>query len=91
MSATMRGAAMEHQSSPLVGVERVSISLGPDEDFPADLAGLSLVRLQVLHFRICSQLYYEFLTEPVGAHPVTLDWSQELVAELGSRHSCLSA
>lgn len=71
-------------------VEEAATLLGPEEDFPGVLAALSLTHLQVLHSRICLQLHHEYLEAPQGAHPVTLDRHQELVAELATRRSCPS-
>lgn len=76
---------------------RVSLRIGADtrlspaEPFPASLAELDLVGVQVLHSRICCQLDHEYLTDPAGPHPVTLDRRQELVAELGTRAELSSA
>lgn len=58
--------------------------LSPSALFPADLAELSLVRLQVLHSRICCQLDSEYLT---GPHPVTTDRHHEVVLALNARTS----
>lgn len=76
---------MDHQPFPLVEARRGATSLGPDHEFPADLAGLGLVELQVLHSRICHQLDLEYLTELDGPHPVTLDRYRELSAQLDAR------
>ena len=59
--------------------------LGPACDFPADLTGLPLTQLQLLHSQISRQLDHEYLTDPTGPHPVTLDRRQELIAELHAR------
>lgn len=59
--------------------------LSPAEPFPASLVELDLVDVQVLHSRTCCQLDHEYLTDPAGPHPVTLDRHQELVAELDTR------
>lgn len=61
--------------------------LDPAAPFPADLSALSLVELQVLHSRACRQLDREYLTDPAGPHPVTLDRHCELVIELDRRDS----
>ncbi len=76
---------MDHQPSPFVEAGRVTTFLGPDQQFPADLAGLALAELQVLHSRICHQLDHEYLTGPDGPHPVTLDRYRELSAQLDAR------
>ncbi|MEX5271275.1 hypothetical protein RCG67_17025 [Kocuria sp. CPCC 205292] len=76
---------MDHQPSPFVEARRGTTSLGPDQEFPADLTGLALVELQVLHSRICHQLDHEYLTGPDGPHPVTLDRYRELSAQLDAR------
>ena len=59
--------------------------LDPTEDFPADLADLSLAELQVLHSKLCRQLDHETLTGPTGPHPITQDRHQQVVAELDTR------
>lgn len=43
------------------------------------------MKLQILHSRTSLQLDHEYLTTAHGAHPVTLDRHQELVAELQTR------
>ena len=55
------------------------------EEFPADVAGLSLTQLHVLHSKLCRQLDHETLTHPAGAHPLTQDRHQEVVSELDAR------
>lgn len=85
MPHTTKGAAMDHPPFSLAGIEQTAISLGPDEAFPADLAGLGLVELQVLHSRVCHQLDHEYLAGLDGPHPLTLDRCRELVAELEAR------
>ena len=67
--------------------EDLSTCLDPVEPLPAELAELELVELQVLHSRICRQLDHEYLTNPAGPHPVTLDRQQEIVTELDLRES----
>jgi len=57
----------------------------PAARFPADLAALSLAELQVLHSRICRQLDREYLFDPAGPHPLTLDRHCELGTELDRR------
>ena len=59
--------------------------LDPADDFPTDLTSLPLIQLQPLHSRICRQLGHEYLTEPTGPHPVTLDRHRELIVELHAR------
>lgn len=76
---------MEHQPFPLAEARTGTTCLGPDQEFPADLAVLGLVELQVLHSRICHQLDREYLTGPDGPHPVTLDRCRELRAQLDAR------
>ena len=55
------------------------------EEFPADVADLSLTELHVLHSKLCRQLDHETLTNPDGSHPLTQDRHQEVVAELDIR------
>lgn len=55
------------------------------EDFPADVAGLSLTQLHVLHSKLSRQLDHETLVDPAGPHPLTQDRHQEVVAELDAR------
>ncbi|MFE7631572.1 hypothetical protein [Kocuria sp. NPDC057446] len=59
--------------------------LGPAEDFPDDLTGLSMADLQVLHSRITRQLDHDYLTAPAGPHCSTMDRGFELAAELDAR------
>ncbi|MEX5258419.1 hypothetical protein [Kocuria arenosa] len=59
--------------------------LGPEEDFPQDLTALGMAELQVLHSRITRQLDHDYLTDPAGPHPVTMDRGLELAAELDAR------
>ena len=59
--------------------------LGPQEDFPEDLAGLGMVDLQVLHSRITRQIDHEYLTDPAGPHAATMVRRYELTAELVAR------
>jgi hypothetical protein len=59
--------------------------LGPDEAFPAELGGLSMGELQVLHSRICRQLDRDYLTGPGGPHPCTTDRLQDVLDELDAR------
>ncbi|MFI7580751.1 hypothetical protein [Kocuria kalidii] len=55
------------------------------EDFPEDLTALGMADLQVLHSRITRQLDHDYLTDPAGPHPATMDRSVELAAELDAR------
>ena len=55
------------------------------EEFPPDVAGLSLTELHVLHSKLCRQLDHETLTNPAGPNPLTQDRHQEVVAELDTR------
>ncbi|GEO97109.1 hypothetical protein KTU01_32320 [Kocuria turfanensis] len=68
-------------TSPLERATRLS----PDDPFPEELLDLSLEHLQILHSRICRQLELEYLTDPAGGHPVTLDRAHELQIEFTSR------
>lgn len=70
--------------------EIASTYLAPIDGFPSALAELELVELLVLHSRITRQLDREYRTDAAGAHPVTLDRAQELVAELDTRQTFLA-
>lgn len=59
--------------------------LGPTEVFPAELGGLSMGELQVLHSRICRQLDRDYLTALDGPHPCTTDRLQDVLDELDAR------
>ncbi|MEX5303862.1 hypothetical protein [Kocuria sabuli] len=59
--------------------------LEPAEAFPAELGGLSMGELQVLHSRICRQLDRDYLTTPDGPHPCTTDRLQDVLGELDAR------
>ena len=59
--------------------------LGPEGAFPAELTGLSLMELQVLHSKVCRQLDHDYCTDPAGPHGCTLDRLQELLVELDLR------
>ncbi|MEX5299878.1 hypothetical protein RCG67_13990 [Kocuria sp. CPCC 205292] len=59
--------------------------LDPGEDFPEDLTGLGMADLQVLHSRITRQLDHDYLTDPAGPRPATMDRSFEVAAELDAR------
>ena len=59
--------------------------LETSENFPADLAGLPLTQLHVLHSKLCRQLDHETLTGPTGPHPITQDRHQQVVAQLDTR------
>lgn len=83
---------MDHSSTVSSGTDaaarhdpRCETCLSPEDEFPADLTGLPLVELQVLHSRIECQLEREYLEGPSGPHPVTQDRHDELVAELEER------
>lgn len=80
---------LEQESRARPTADQPGTHLDPGEDFPAVLAELTLVELQVLHSRVCVQLDSEYLGVSGGAHPVTLDRHQELVAELAVRESFL--
>lgn len=62
-----------------------ALRLGPDDPFPDELRELPVGDLQVLHSRICRQLDVEYLSDPGGRHPITLDRLQELELEFDSR------
>ncbi|MEX5270673.1 hypothetical protein [Kocuria sabuli] len=76
----------EHHGAP-PQADEAGTHLAPAEDLPDELAELTLTQLQVLHSRVCLQLDSEYLGSPDGAHPVTLDRHQELVAELATRRN----
>jgi hypothetical protein len=57
--------------------------LGPAGAFPATLEGLTVEELQILHSRLCLQLDHEYLTDPAGPHPVSLDRYRQVVTALG--------
>lgn len=80
---------VEHEPRAGSTADQPGTHLDPGEDFPAVLAELTLVELQVLHSRVCVQLDSEYLEVVGGAHPVTLDRHHELVAELALRESFL--
>lgn len=61
------------------------IYLEPTEAFPEHLEDLTVTQLQVLHSQICSQLDWEYLTDPAGPHPVTLDRRRALIEALDAR------
>jgi hypothetical protein len=61
------------------------IYLEPIDVFPEDLRELTVTQLQVLHSRVCSQLDWEYLTDPAGPHPVTMDRRRLLIDALDSR------
>lgn len=86
------GTSSHPVSIPLPpGLELSSTYLAPADPFPTALAELELVELLVLHSRITRQLDHEYCTDPAGAHPVTLDRAEELVAELDTREEFLAA
>ncbi|PLC10841.1 hypothetical protein AUQ48_16085 [Kocuria flava] len=66
-------------------LKSTSTLLAPEEEFPTALSELPVLEIHVLHSRVCRQLDHEYLTDPAGAHPVTLDRHHELVAELDDR------
>jgi hypothetical protein len=79
-------AGQEHHGAPPEAAGP-GTHVAPAEDFPDELAELTLTQLQVLHSRVCLQLDSEHLGSPDGAHPVTLDRHQDLVAELATRRN----
>jgi len=64
---------------------RARLRLGPDERFPLDLTRLDVAELQVLHSRLARQLDHEYLSDPAGPDPVTLDRHRLLLVELDAR------
>ena len=83
----MSGAAETHPApTPIAAgpLER-ALRLGPDDPFPDELLELPLGDIQLLHSRICRQLELEYLTDPEGRHPITLDRLHELQIEFESR------
>ncbi|MEX5259709.1 hypothetical protein [Kocuria sp. CPCC 205263] len=42
-----------------------------------------MVELQILHSRLGLQLDHEYLTDPAGSHPVSLDRHREVLTALG--------
>lgn len=83
----MSGAAETHPAPTTIasGTLERALRLGPDDPFPDELLELPLGNLQVLHSRICRQLELEYLTDPEGRHPITLDRLHELQIEFESR------
>ena len=79
------GAALPAPSMTQAPLRTPGSRLGPQEDFPEDLTRLGMADLQVLHSRITRQLDHDWLTDPVGPHPVTMDRGLELAAELDAR------
>lgn len=59
--------------------------LGPEEGFPEHLTEVGMNDLQVLHSRITRQLDHDYLTDPAGPHPGTMDRHHDLLAELDAR------
>lgn len=49
--------------------------------FPEDLTCLTMVQPPVLHSRITRRLDHDYLTDPAGPHPRTLDRRQQLLEE----------
>lgn len=74
-----------HVVPPGAGTAERPTCLAPAGEFPAELADLPLVELQVLHSRVTCQLELEYVQHPDGPHPVTRDRYAELTAELGAR------
>jgi hypothetical protein len=66
-------------------VEPEWIYLEPTEAFPEHLDDLTVTQLQVLHSQICSQLDWEYLADPAGPHPITLDRRRALIGALDAR------
>lgn len=62
-----------------------STFLTPGDQFPSELADLDLMTVLALHGRVCRQLEREYLTNPEGADPATLDRVEELTEELDER------
>lgn len=85
--STVETATTAHQGGAAVldPTHAVDIYLGPGDGFPSELAGLSLLEVQVLHSRLNRQLEWEYCHSPQGPHAVTQDRHQELVAELETR------
>lgn len=71
------------------GADIPATTLRPDDPFPTALGELELVELQVLHSRVCRQLEHEYVADPCGPHPLTLDRCEELTAELELRQGHL--
>ena len=82
MLYSRKGTGMDDQPFAFVEAPRDMTTLSLEQEFPADLAGLSLVELQVLHSRICHQLDHEYLIALGGPHPLTLDRYRDLIAQL---------
>ena len=76
---------MDPQLFSPVEAQEANTALSPDEELPGELAELSLVGLQALHSRLCHRLDHEYLTNPDGPHPLTLDRHRDLVAQLEAR------
>lgn len=81
------------QHSALRGSDRLdpaSTFLAPTDQFPSELADLDLLTVLALHGRACRQLEREYLTNPDGADPATLDRVEELTDELDERQKYVS-
>ncbi|MDN5700211.1 MAG: hypothetical protein L0G85_07805 [Kocuria sp.] len=76
-----------HQSPPGESrqLDPSSTFLTPADQFPSELADLDLMTVLALHGRVCRQLEREYLTDPDGADPATLDRVEELTEELDER------
>lgn len=73
------------QPVPSESTQPTSTYLAPDDPFPGSLVELDLDQLHVLHSRVCRQIDLEYITDPEGPHPITLDRADELTAELNER------
>lgn len=80
-----RVSVFRHRATASAAPADCGTCLAPECEFPAELSALPLVDLQVLHSRVSCQLDLEYLENPDGPHPVTLDRFEELVAELERR------
>jgi hypothetical protein len=78
-------AAFRNRAGRAAAPEDCDTCLAPECEFPAELSGLPLVELQVLHSRLSCQLDREYLENPDGPHPVTQDRFEEVVAALEQR------
>lgn len=83
----MNGPAETHPAPTTIASDTLerTLRLDPDDPFPDELLELPLGDLQLLHSRICRQLELEYLTDPEGRHPITLDRLHELQIEFKSR------
>lgn len=71
-------------------LDPASTFLAPADQFPSELADLDLMTVMALHGRVCRQLEREYLTNPEGADPATLDRVEELTEELDERQKYAS-